>query len=37
VARVTVSAEGLQIKLRHEGLGTIVRDLLAGNASGAAA
>jgi hypothetical protein len=37
VARVTVDAEGLQIDLRHEGLGTLARDLLAGNANGAAA
>jgi len=37
VARVTASVEGLPIELRHEGLGTIARDLLAGNASGAAA
>ncbi len=37
VARVTVDTEGLQIDLRHEGLGTLARDLLARNANGAAA
>jgi site-specific DNA recombinase len=37
VDRVTVDAEGLHIDLRNEGLGTLARDLLAGNANGAAA
>jgi site-specific DNA recombinase len=37
VARVTVDAEGLHIDLRNEGLGALVRDLLAGSANGAAA
>jgi site-specific DNA recombinase len=37
VARVTVDAEGLHIDLRNEGLTALARDLLAGNANGAAA
>jgi site-specific DNA recombinase len=37
VARVTVDADGLHIDLRHEGLGALARELLSGNAQGAAA